>query len=136
MNENLRSSQPLYPHGGARRHSGELSNSLNLGQCRALIDAAFRAAEQGKPFNRFITILWEKSGLTDGDATAATRRFIKRASDWFRDHGERCHWAYVHEWGPVNKAHVHVLLHVPRALKDRFSGRRCIGPSRSCRVNT
>lgn len=123
MNEVSRVSEPLFLHGGARRHAGEVSLSLNRRQCRALIDAALRAAAQGKPFNRFITILWDRSGLADADATAASRKFIKLASDWFRDHDERCRWAYVHEWGRVNKAHVHILLHVPRELKDRFRGR-------------
>lgn len=114
------SSPPLFSHGGARRRSGEESETLNLRQCRALIDAAIRAVETGRPFNRFITIIWERSDLPGADATAATRAFIKRASDWFRHYHERLAWAYVHEWGAKNGAHVHILLHVPRHLTREF----------------
>lgn len=93
---------------------------MNAKQCRALIDAAISAAHVGKPFNRFITLLWERSGLANADATSATRDFIKRAGDWSRYHDERLCWAYVHEWGRKNGAHVHILLHVPKRLKDEF----------------
>lgn len=114
---------PLFPHGGARRRPGERSDTLDAQQCRALIDSAARAAQSGRSFNRFITILWERGALADADATAATRSFIKLASDWFRQHGERLCWAYVHEWGKQNGAHVHILLHVPKSLDRKFRGK-------------
>jgi len=111
----------LFPQGGARRRRGEESTSLTLRQCRAIIEGASRASAAGSPFNRFITLLWERGGLAGADATAATRAFVKLASDWMRSPGRRLRWAYVHEWGAKNGAHAHVLLHVPPELDSAFS---------------
>jgi hypothetical protein len=110
----------LFPQGGARRRRGEESTFLTLRQCRAVIDGASRAGAAGTPFNRFITLLWERGGLAGADATAATRSFVKLASDWMRLPPRRLCWAYVHEWGARNGAHAHVLLHVPPDLKSAF----------------
>lgn len=94
--------------------------TLTRRQCCAIIDGWERASAAGKPFNRFITLLWERGGLAGPDATAATRSFVKVASDWMRLRRERLLWAYVHEWGAKNGAHVHILLHVPPALQSEF----------------
>lgn len=110
----------LFPRGGARRARGEVSTSLTLRQCRVVIDGAERANIAGKPFNRFITLLWERGGLAGADATDATRSFVKLASDWMRLRGHRLCWAYVHEWGATNGAHAHVLVHVPADLRSDF----------------
>jgi hypothetical protein len=45
---------------------------------------------------------------------------VKLASDWARQHGYRLVWAWVLEWGPVNGAHVHLLLYVPPELNWQF----------------
>lgn len=118
MNDSAR--PRLFPRGGARRFRGEVSTSLTLRQCRSVIDGAARASAAGQPFNRFITLLWERGGLAGADATDATRAFVKLASDWMRLRGHRLCWAYVHEWGAKNGAHAHVLLHVPPDLQSAF----------------
>lgn len=110
----------LFPRGGARRHKGEVSSSLTAQQCRTIITGAKRATAAGKPFNRFITLLWERGDLAGAEATDATRAFVKLASDWMRLRRQRLCWVYVHEWGEKNGAHAHVLLHVPPGLQAEF----------------
>lgn len=93
---------------------------LTKAQCAKLIEAAYQAMDEGQPFNRFITLLWERAGIEGRDAVQMTGRFMKLASDWARRHGYRLVWAWVQEWGPVNGAHVHILLHVPPELDWQF----------------
>lgn len=111
----------LFPHGGARRQRGLRSEVLSEAQCRRVLHATERAHAAGKSFNRFITILWQRGGIDEQDATRATQRFLKLVGDWLRLRGEMFCWTYVHEWGRVNGAHVHILMHVPARLDSEFS---------------
>lgn len=111
----------LFSHGGARRTRRLPSEVLSEAQCRRVLHASERAQATGNPFNRFITILWQHGGIPEKEATLATQRFLKLAGDWLRLRGEPCRWVYVHEWGPKNGAHVHILLHVPPRLDSDFS---------------
>lgn len=106
--------------GGARRQRGVASNQLTEKQCRDLIEAATVAWESGFPFNRFITLLWERSEIDARHNGEATARFVKLASDWARRHGYRLVWAWVQEYGSINRAHAHLVLHVPRELDPIF----------------
>jgi hypothetical protein len=116
----------LLLRGGARNWANRSSHQLTERQCRDLINASLQADAQGQPFNRFITLLWERGGI-DGRANAkVTGRFIKLASDWARRHGYRLVWAWVQEWGRVNGAHIHMLLHLPNHLDWQF----CLMPRR------
>lgn len=111
----------LFPHGGPRRRQGEGSDTLSERQCRAILVAADKADQSGYPFNRFITILWERGGIEERAASVQTGHFIRLASDWIRLRGERLRWIYVHEWGMKNGAHVHIMLHVPKRLDRDFA---------------
>lgn len=106
--------------GGARNTRGRTSESLNERHCRDLIAALQRAEEIGTPFNRFITITWERSGIDPRDNASATGRFIKMASDWMRARECRLRWAWVQESSDGFRAHVHMLLHVPPDLEPLF----------------
>lgn len=108
-------------HGGARNSRGRVSYQLTERQCRDLLRAVEVAEALGKPFNRWITITWERNGIEPRDNAGATGRFIKLASDWMRARGHRLVWAWVQEWSDQNGAHVHMLLHVPPALAPLFS---------------
>ena len=110
----------LLQRGGARQQRDKTSNQLTEKQCRDLIDAALVACESGFPFNRYITLLWEKAGVDARQNGKATAHFIKLASDWARRHGYRLVWAWVQEYGSINGAHVHLLLHVPPDLDFLF----------------
>lgn len=114
----------LFPHGGARRRRGQPSETLSEAQCLRVLQASEKAAVVGRPLNRFITILWQRGGIEECAATTATQKFLKLAGDWMRKRGEAFCWVYVHEWGPVNGAHVHLLMHVPSHLSSEFSRMR------------
>lgn len=107
-------------HGGARNSRGRVSQQLTAKQCRNLLAAAGVAIEIGKPFNRWITIAWERGGVDPRDNAAATGRFVKMASEWMRARGERLIWAWVQEASERTGAHVHMLLHVPPLFDPLF----------------
>jgi hypothetical protein len=123
----------LLQRGGKRLDGHRQSWQLNKAQCLALIEAAYQASFEGRPFNRFITLLWERAGIDGRQAVQTTGRFIKLIGDWARRHGYRLVWAWVQEWGAVNGAHVHLLLHVPEHLDWHFRymprkwAKRCLG---------
>ena len=106
--------------GGARNRAGRQSAQLKAKNCRDLIAAAGIAWAAGTPFNRFATFAFGKSGIDALDCVAATGDFIKLAREWFASHGLPMPWAWVQEWGPINLAHCHILLHVPPALAPLF----------------
>jgi hypothetical protein len=119
--------------GGKRLDGQRQRMQLTKSQCEKLIEAAYRANDEGQPFNRFITLLWERAGIEGRDAVQTTGRFIKLSSDWAGRHGYRLVWAWVQEWGPVNRAHIHMLMHVPPHLDWQFSrmprrwAKHCLG---------
>lgn len=110
----------LLAKGGARNRSDRISTQLTERQCRQLIDAAWQAEAIGQPFNRFATLLWERGGIDGRDNAIMTGKFIKLVGDWAGRHGYKLNWAWVQEWGSVNGAHVHILLHVPPDLNSIF----------------
>lgn len=117
--------------GGARNRADRVSESLSLKQARSIMEAAQFAAAIGLPFNRHVTIHWERAGVPDNRAAAATARFLKLASDWLAKRNSKPDkqraengqgrlsfaWAWVREndaGGDCSKgSHVHILLHVP-----------------------
>ena len=106
--------------GGARNSAQRRSWHLTADQCEQLFKAADDAFAAGLPFNRFITVLWQRGGIDPADNAKATGAFTKRAADWLRPHGYRLAWAWVQEASRKNGAHVHILLHVPPALDPLF----------------
>lgn len=107
--------------GGARNVRGLSSEWLTERQCIELIEATRHAERIGRPFNRFITITWERCGIDPRDNSRAAGRFIKMASEWMRARGCRLRWAWVQESSDGFRAHVHMLLHVPPDLEPLFS---------------
>ena len=105
--------------GGARIRADRVSNNLTERQAWMLLEAAECSLRRRTPYNRFITIAWERGGLDAKDSVETTGQFIKAARDWLHCRGERLDWAWVQESGPGN-AHCHILLHVPRTLDPLF----------------
>ncbi|HTN14058.1 MAG TPA: hypothetical protein VL094_04555 [Sphingomonadaceae bacterium] len=89
-------------------------------QCRDLLGAAQKALEIERPFNRWITVLWERGGLANHGGTRATGAFLKLYGDWMRSYGEKACWVYTHEHGEENGIHLHLLLHIPVRLDAKF----------------
>lgn len=106
--------------GGARNRADRQSWQLTEPNCRKLIAAAGTAWAAGTPFNRFATFAFGKAGIDARDCVDATGDWIKLARDWFASQGYSMAWAWVQEWGRINKAHCHILFHVPPALAPLF----------------
>lgn len=103
--------------------SPAVSNFLVPGKVSNLHQAAFHAMMVGLPLNRFVTIHWERGGLTDR-FHVATGRFLKLAQDWLRVRGHQTAFVWVRENGEPAGEHVHILLHVPPAMARDFSHRQ------------
>ena len=112
--------------GGARNRADKVGDGLSLNQARGIIETAQYAATVGLPFNRHVTIHWERASVPDNRATAATGRFLKLAGDWIAKRSPkfiknqdksnrvaRIAWAWVRENGDGKGSHVHILLHLP-----------------------
>jgi hypothetical protein len=96
---------------------------LDERQCLLVLGAATRALEIGAPFNRWMTILWERGGVPPEQASAATTEFLSRYGDFLRRYDEKARWTYVHEGGRRNGIHAHILLHVPERMDLLFRNR-------------
>ncbi len=105
--------------GGKRNSSARVSNALPITTANAIIDAAYHAIKIGLPLNRFVTIHFERAGLTDAEAAKAIGRIMKLAKDWMQTKGQVIAHAWVRENdnGDGRKgSHVHILLHCPDTL--------------------
>lgn len=128
--------------GGARNRRDRTSDCLSCKQATGIMSTAQTATAIGLPLNRHITIHWERAGVPDSEAAAATGRFLKLASDWVRSRAcalekqskefkspavsadakksSTFAWLWVRENddGDGSKgSHVHILCHVPAGVK-------------------
>src|SRR3546814_15908735 len=67
--------------GGARNRADRVSQSLSMRQARNIIDAVRYAYWIDLPLNRHVTVHWERAGISDDRAAAATSQFLKLARD-------------------------------------------------------
>ena len=112
--------QPALKRGGARNSAERQSWQLTAHDCRKLIAASREALAAGLPFNRFITCLWERGGIDRKASVRATGRFVRLAREWLSARGSAMPWVWVQEFGDVNGAHCHILLHVPPKFDPLF----------------
>jgi hypothetical protein len=109
--------------GGARNSASRQSDSISLIKALELVEATQQAMAIGLPFNRHLTVHWEKARLTDADAANATGRLLKLILDWVRKRGGEFAYAWVRENGDRKGSHTHILLHLPRGLALRLTRR-------------
>jgi len=88
-------------------------------QARMLIKAAENSLDRGVPFNRFITVSWERAGIPAEASVKFTGKFISAMREWLTRHGEQLDWAWVQESSPGN-AHCHILVHIPAGIEPLF----------------
>lgn len=103
-------------HGGARLRADRTSDHLDARQARSIILAAHVAERIGQPFTRMVTVHWERAGIPDHAAAAATGRLTKLASDWSRRQGSPILWAWTRENDHGKGSHLHMLIACPAAL--------------------
>lgn len=116
-------SNPPWQHGGARNSAHRSNDTLCEKQCSNIIQGSILAYRSCCELNRFITIHWQRGGLSDDQAARATGRFIKYCSDWMRRHDYQLTWLWVRENdGKASRigSHVHILMHVPMELAHLF----------------
>ncbi len=106
-------------HGGARNSKDRISDFLTLAKAQATIAAAYQAIKIGLPFNRFVTVHFERAGISDAEAATAISAIMKLTTDWMRKRGHALTYAWVREndTGDGSKgSHVHILYHCPNPL--------------------
>jgi hypothetical protein len=113
---------PIAGKGGARNRASRRSTALSEADVCKVREAARRAIAIGLPFNRFITIHWERAGVTD--PLGATGHYLKQAGNWIKVNGGRFAWAYVREGGDDPGQHVHILAHVSPGLTAGYNARQ------------
>lgn len=111
--------------GGARNRADRVTYGLSAKQVADTIDAAATAWAIGLPLTRHITIHWERAGVPDDRAAAATGALLKLASQFLQKRGHRFAYLWVRENddGDGSKgSHVHILAHIPLAAASAFTG--------------
>jgi hypothetical protein len=106
----------IFQRGGARAPRGKISGALSVKQVEQTMQAIIAAFVTGLPFNRFITIHWERAGLTGDEAANATSRFVKMARDNLASKGLAFAYIWVRENDEGDRSkgdHVHILAHIP-----------------------
>lgn len=106
----------VFKRGGARNRKNRVSQFLTEAQVARLAQAMFNAFHIGLPLNRFITIHWERAGISETKAAWATGQFLKYARDWLAKLGLPFAYVWVREndHGDGSKGdHVHILAHIP-----------------------
>lgn len=96
------------------------TSELSFESVENLIIAAAHAHAIGLPLNRFVTINFAAGGCTKR-TQEALGLFLKQASDWLKTKGACPAWVWVAESPPDATDHVHILMHVPEGLRDRFA---------------
>lgn len=103
--------------GGARNSALRTSSHLTLKRCLELLEAADHAARLGLPFNRHWTVHYEKAGIAEADATRFIGKLLKLLGDFARARNAQRAAIWAREGGPSKGGHVHILLHIPAALR-------------------
>ena len=87
-----------------------------------LVEAAAFASTIGMPFNRMITISWDRAGVSD--TAWATGRYLKCLREFLLSRGARTAFIWTLERGKRLGLHVHILIHVPPELARDASYRQ------------
>lgn len=112
--------------GGARNSALRTSSHLTLKQCLELLEAADHATRLGLPFNRHWTVHYQKAGIAEADAMRFIGKLLKLLSDFASARNAQRAAIWAREGGPSKGGHVHILLHVPAALRLTGKTRRWV----------
>jgi len=100
-------------------YGNKISYHLTLNQAHAIIAAADHAFCIGRPLNQFVTIHFNKAGITATHAFVTA--FFKLTGDWLRaSTKEPPYYVWVLENEQNKGLHLHLLVHVPFGRKGQF----------------
>lgn len=99
-----------------KRNRHRLERQITKRQVENILDSLNHAAHIGLLPTHHITLDWEVAGVADPGA--ATGQLLKYMKDSARRHGVQLAHIWVQEQGRVLGRHVHLLIHVPRELKN------------------
>lgn len=106
-----------------RNHGGKWSLHLSEVQAVELVEAAAHAVIAGRPLNRFVSIHLEK-GEVLGRAQDHIGVYLRLVGQWLGYRGVPATYLWVLEHAAGTGLHVHMLLHVPRALWPEYKRRQ------------
>lgn len=112
--------------GGARNRADRISDGLADKQVGGLIDAAAFALASGRTFQRHWIIHYGKAGIAEGDGARFVSRVLALASKQARREGGALTALWVRERASAKGEHVHILLHLPAAMRLHGRTRRWI----------
>jgi hypothetical protein len=109
----------IFKRGGRRNRKGRITLTLSAKQCASIVNAIFDTRDIGQPFNRFITIHWDRAGCRPDQGASASQAFVTFVRHWLNARGYPCTYVWVRENddGDGSKGeHVHILLHLPKGV--------------------
>lgn len=112
--------------GGARNRSDRTSDGLTDSQVAAIIEAAAFALATGRTFQRHWTIHYGKAGIGPRDGARFVSHVLALASKQARREGGELTALWVRERASDKGEHVHILLHLPAAMRLHGRTRRWI----------
>ena len=112
--------------GGARNRADRISEGLTDGQVASILNAAAYAFATGRTFQRHWIIHYGKAGIDEKDGAQFVSRVLALASKQARREGGALTALWVRERASDKGEHVHILLHLPAAMRLHGRTRRWI----------
>ena len=112
--------------GGLRNSALRTSEVLNDRQVEALLEAARYAIAAGRVFQRHWTIHYGKAGIAPQDGARFVSKLLDQVSKQAKREGGEMTALWVRERASGKGEHLHVLLHLPAAMRLQGRTRRWI----------
>lgn len=112
--------------GGARNRADRASEALSDGQVIKLIAAAKFALATGRVFQRHWTVHYGKAGIGAAEGATFVRHLLKQVGQQARREGGALTAIWVRERASNKGEHVHILMHLPAAMRLHGRTRRWI----------
>lgn len=112
--------------GGARNRADRTSDRLSDAQVAGLLDAARFALDTGRTFQRHWTVHYGKAGIGGREGARFVSRLLGMAAKQARREGGALTALWVRERASDKGEHVHILLHLPAAMRLHGRTRRWI----------
>ena len=112
--------------GGARNRADRTSDGLTDTQVASMIDAAAFALATGRTFQRHWIIHYGKAGIGEHDGARFVSRVLALVGKQARREGGTLTALWVRERASDKGEHVHILLHLPAAMRLHGRTRRWI----------